>query len=125
MVVNVEAAEKFEKGMKSKILDDDIFWIRVEKMIKMLGPMCNLITELETNKPVIHKVHSAFSNILKTVNEILPNSILTKAEEKDIFRKIRERCEHSIVDNHNAAALLNPSEKGLHLSPVSFIFNSQ
>lgn len=49
MVINSEVAEKFEKGMKTKILDDDIFWIRVEKMITMLSPICELITQLETN----------------------------------------------------------------------------
>lgn len=85
MELNAEAAEKFEKDMKSRILDDDIFWIRVEKMIKMLDPICNLITELETNKLLIHKVYSSFSNILSTLFEILPDSILTKAEENDIF----------------------------------------
>lgn len=84
MELNAEAAEKFEKDMKSRILDD-IFWIRVEKMIKVLGPICNLITELETNKLLIHKVYSSFSNILSTLFEILPDSILTKAEENDIF----------------------------------------
>lgn len=113
MELNAEAAEKFEKDMKFRILDD-IFWIRVEKMIKMLGPICNLITELETYKPVIHKVFSVFSNILSTLVEILPDSILTLAEEKDIFKKVCERFEHSIGGIHKAAALLNPSEKSLH-----------
>lgn len=82
----------------------------MEKIIKMFRPICNLITELETNKPVIHKVNMAFSNIISTLIEILPTSIFTKAEtkaeERDIIKKVRER----IADIHKAATLLDPSE---------------
>lgn len=57
------------------------FWARMEKMITFLTPVCLLITELETNT-------------------LLPDSILTKSEEKDIFKKLEERAEKAVGAIH-------------------------
>lgn len=61
------------------ILDDDIFWVRFEKMIKQqFAPL--FITELETNIPIVHKVYDSFNTIMLKVNQLLPESILNKTE---------------------------------------------
>lgn len=106
-----------QKEIKLKLLDDSVFWVRVDKMIDMLKPIVTWITRLESNACSIHKVHSALQEIEHKLSELLPRSPLTKAEEEKVKEKMSERKTHAVGKIHFAASLLDPSSQGSQLSP--------
>lgn len=107
--------------LKNRLLDDSIFWLRVEKMTLILKPIVDLITKLESNEPLIHIVHTKINELEKLLVELLPQSPLMKAEENRILKKIAERKEFAIGKIHVAASLLDPLNQGCNLSPVEIM----
>ena len=116
--------------LKNRLLDDAIFWVRVEKMINILKPIVDLITKLESNDPLIHLVHDEINNIEAKLTELLPESPLQKAEEQKVLKKVSERKQFALGDIHLAATLLNPSSQGCKLNcdelmdAIQFIYNT-
>ncbi|CAH1112832.1 unnamed protein product [Psylliodes chrysocephalus] len=57
LAVSEEA--EISSEMKRQILNDGVFWVRVEKMV---NPIVELIFALESNTPLIHNVYTKFYN---------------------------------------------------------------
>ena len=62
--------------LKIRILDDAVFWVRVEKMIGILKPIVDLITKLESNVPLIHIVYREINQLQQNLLNLLPESPL-------------------------------------------------
>lgn len=119
LAVSEEA--EISPDMKRQLLDDGVFWIRVEKLAKILVPIVDLITAIETNTPLIHLVYSKFNNLKKTLTQEIPESPLQKTEEKHVLSKLERRIQFSIGPIHLAADLLNPSSQGNNLKPEELL----
>jgi len=98
LAVSVEAVLSSE--LKKRLLDDCVFWVRVEKMVAILKPIVDLITLFESNEPQIHKVVSKFNHLEVTLTEQLPVSPLQKAEEQSIMNKFQQRREFGLGPIH-------------------------
>lgn len=77
--------------LKRRILDDAVFWVRVEKMINILSPIIDLITSFEGNNEMIHKVYVKLKELQETLTSEIPLSPLQKAEENKILQNLTKR----------------------------------
>lgn len=76
--------------MKKRVLDDDVFWVRIEKVVELLNPIVHLITAFESNEPQAHKIAQKFNDLEAVLIEKLPLSPLQSAEENVILTKFKE-----------------------------------
>lgn len=113
LAVNEKA--ELEPSLKRRLLDDGVFWARIEKMIQLLNPIVHLITSIESNEPQIHRVTRKLNELEKIMAVQLPLSPLQKAEEKKILNKFKERKEFGTGPIHLAANLLDPAAQGSDL----------
>ncbi|KAF2888686.1 hypothetical protein ILUMI_17487 [Ignelater luminosus] len=60
LAINDKYQSLIEKRNKTNILDDDIFWKRIESFLKILQPLKKWITVLESDKCRINEVTEAF-----------------------------------------------------------------
>ena len=79
LVVSEKA--KLEPSIKRSLLDDGVFWVRIEKMINLLEPIVDLITEIESNEPQIHRILRKLDDLEKIMGQNLMCSPLQKNEE--------------------------------------------
>lgn len=107
--------------LKRRILDDAVFWVRVEKMINMLSPIIDLITSFEGNNEMIHKVYVKLNELQETLTSEIPLSPLQQAEENKILQNLTKRMKRGISKIHLAGDLLNPSSIGCHLKPEELL----
>lgn len=114
-----ESQLQFE--LKKRLLDDEVFWVRVEKMVYILEPIVKLIICLESNCPQIHLVNKEFNNLENILVEQLPMSPLQKTDEKLILDKFKTRKEFGIGPIHLAAEILNPMMQGGDLKPPDLL----
>lgn len=77
--------------LKRRLLDDSVFWVRVQKMADIFNPIVHLITAIESNTPLIHKVYSKFNELEAKLTEQLPVSPLQKAEEKTVLKQLKKK----------------------------------
>lgn len=107
--------------LKRHILDDAVFWVRVEKMINMLSPIIDLITSFEGNNEMIHKVYVNLNKLQETLTSEIPLSPLQLAEKNKILQNLKKRMKRGISKIHLAGDLLNPSSIGCHLKPEELL----
>lgn len=116
MAVDEEASEVLSKSTKATLLDENVFWIRVQKLCDFFVPLQRWITIFEHNDPQIHKVIECFreiKNIFLQKSTTLP---VLKQEEADLLKIVDKRYEKSVHLIHLAANLLAPSCQGKSLS---------
>ncbi|XP_063222154.1 uncharacterized protein LOC134530835 [Bacillus rossius redtenbacheri] len=111
-----EAKATLTKKMKTRLLDEAVFWVRVEQISNISKPIVSWITILESNDCNIHKVYKAFSEIENKLVDLLPQSSLSASEESCILVKLKSRKANSIRTIHYAATLLDPSTQGHFLT---------
>lgn len=116
LAVNEQAAESLSKELKARILDDNVFWVRVEKLIMILQPIVTLIKKFETDECSIHRVHPEINDLQEKLVNLLPQSPLSKTEESTVLKKTEERRKMALGPIHLAATLLDPSNQGCYLS---------
>ncbi|CAH1107791.1 unnamed protein product [Psylliodes chrysocephalus] len=83
----VSEEEEISSEMKRQILDDGLFWVRVEKMVNILNPIVELITALESNTSLIHNVYTILQETLK---QEMPESPLQQIEKRKSAFKVRK-----------------------------------
>lgn len=121
LVVNEKAQSYLKPEIKKRVLDDDVFWVRVDKMIELMNPIVHLITAFESNKPQVHKIAKKFNELEAILIEKLPSSPLQSAEEKAILAKFQARKEFGVSSIHLAANLLDPAAQGSNLKPIEML----
>lgn len=117
----VSEKAELEPSMKRRLLDDGVFWTRIEKLINLLEPIVHLITAIESNEPQIHKVVRKLDDLEKIIALNLVASPLQQAEEKKITAKFKERKDFGIGDIHLAAFLLDPNMQGSSLDSTQLL----
>lgn len=116
LAVKEEAQGILPDHMKKQILDDDIFWIKVDKFIQLLDPIIKWINILQGNTGLIHRVHTAVSEIKNCLTIYLPESPMSRREEKLIAAAFENRKGSILQPIHSAAAILDPNNQGFRLS---------
>lgn len=102
--------------MKIVLLDDAVFWKRIEKKFNILSPVAKWLTYFETNGDVISRVVECFyeiNNLFLNETRGLP---ISKAEGKKMLDNISSRTQKSLKPIHFAANILEPSIKGKNLT---------
>lgn len=101
----------------TKNILNDIFWDKVEGLLRLLKPIADAITLVESDTPSISRVIKIFGDLEKHFSEYLPISPLSKVEEKEALVMLEKRRNFAITDVHKAANLLDPSSLGADLTP--------
>lgn len=114
LAVNEKA--DLEPALKRKLLDDAVFWSRVESMVALMNPIVHLITSIESNEPQVHRVVRKLNELETVLKGMLPLSPLSKAEEKKVLIKFTKRKDFAIGPIHMAANLLDPKVQGSNLT---------
>jgi len=110
-----EDVGQLPEPMKRK-LRDDIFWVKILKLTNLLEPILQWITRLESNKPTIHFVTQAFSEISKSFNDNLPEAPISKIDQERIIEIFEHRRKFALKPIHLAADILNCSSIGSNIT---------
>lgn len=108
----------FTRNVKQHCLDNDVFWVRLEKTLVVLKPLVKWIILLEgdSNKCKLSQVVEAFNNLNEILTKEVSNLPVSKAEEQNILETFSKRYEMAVKPLHFAANLLDPHYFGEHLS---------
>jgi len=69
--------ELFLKKIKNRILDEEIFWPRIQSVLKILRSVVRDITQLESDKAIISDAIAIFYNLSK----VIENDFIEKNDE--------------------------------------------
>ena len=107
---------KFSKSTKDHILDNDIFWIKLEKIRNILQPIVKWITILEGDQQIFSHVYIAVKEIeccLKSKVNFLP---INSKEETELVSLFEKRKKMLLKPLHLAAYLLDQHFCGIDLT---------
>ncbi|XP_031330393.1 uncharacterized protein LOC116161248 [Photinus pyralis] len=107
---------KLSKTTRHHILDNDVFWIRLEKIKSILEPIVKWITLLEGDSAKMSQVYVAVAEIdacIKTNVKALP---VSSSEEKELITLFEKRKCMMLKPIHLSAYLLDPHYCGQELS---------
>lgn len=121
LVVNEKAQANLKPEIKKRVLDDDVFWVRTEKVTQLMSPIVHLITAFESNEPQVHRIVRKLNELETVLIDKLPSSPLQSAEEKAILSKFQERKKFGVKSLHLAANLLDPAVQGSDLKPIQML----
>lgn len=110
-VINV-----IDQSVKTHLLSDD-FWSKIELLHKILSPMANGITEIQTTRPIISRVVEIFHSLYCDINMINLQDIVKNA----ILQLLENRKSMAIGPVQVAANLLDPYFMGKNLSESEYI----
>lgn len=116
---------KFSRNVKQNCLDDEIFWIKLQKVAVLLTPIVKWITLLEGNMFKISQVVEAFKDIENIFTENIALLPISKSEEKECFSKLEKRKKMAVKPVHYAANLLDPPLTGQSLTGEEHILAMQ
>lgn len=103
--------------LKSLLLSEN-FWEIVNSCVQILGPIVNMLNELQGDDCVIHKVFGAFTELERILYPEIEQSLLFVEEEKSyLMDKTIERKNFALKPVHMAAAKLDPNNQGFELNP--------
>ncbi|CAH0552651.1 unnamed protein product [Brassicogethes aeneus] len=123
---------KFSKNVRDHILENDIFWVRLDKLKGILSPIVKWITVLEGDAARISQVFIAISEIEGYIYKDNVKSLLIKSnEEKELTSLFNKRRDRILKPIHLAAYLLDPSfnqselelNNEQHITAMQFIDN--
>lgn len=121
IVVNEKEKSYLKPEIKKRVLDDDVFWVKIDKVIELMNPIVHLITAFESNEPLVYKIANKFNELEELLIKKLPSSTVQTAEEKGILAKFRVRKEFGVTSLHLAANLLDPAVQGSNLKPIQML----
>jgi hypothetical protein len=116
LAVVEELDRVLDKAVKATILDDSIFWVRVQATHDLIHPIVSWITILEGDDPKLSYVSQAFSEIAKSSLSVVETAPLTRKEEEMVIEAIEKRANMAMRDIHYAANILDPSRLGQDIS---------
>lgn len=106
---------------KSCLLDDAVFWKRLENFLYLLKAIASWIAIFESNVDVISKGAECFDEIKDYINKNGKNLPKTLSEEGVLLRKLDHRIKKIVRPVHCAANLLEPRYKGKHLNDEQLV----
>lgn len=121
LAVNEAVVQNLQKDIKALLLDDDIFWVRLENTQDLLEPIGKWITKIEEDKPNASLVPEIFANLKSVFAEKVPKCPANKVEEKKIMEILIDRQDFCLHKFHLAANILDPHYQGHSLSPEEHV----
>ncbi len=121
LVVKEETAGLISPQYKKMLLDDAIFWVKIEKLHCLLAPIVKWSELLQTDECVVHKVYGAITEIETCLETSLPLCPISKREEEKIMQAFSNRKTYIIKPIHLAAVVLDTSNQGVNLTDVEQI----
>lgn len=116
LAVKEEVEDILSNRVKSMILDDAVFWLRVLKFHDLITPIVKWITLLESDTSRLSLVVESFKELEDHLAKVLPLSPFTKQEEKQLKEAVQKRRDMALQPIHFAANILDPKYNGVHLS---------
>lgn len=107
---------KLSRSTRDHILDNDIFWIQLEKVKTLLEPIVKWITILEGNDHTMSKVFTAVHEIEAILGNTVKLLPIKKNEEKELMVFFEKRKTMLLKPIHLAANLLDPNFCGINLN---------
>lgn len=107
---------KLARAVRDNILDNDIFWVRLDKIHNILQPIVKWITILEGDQDTFSKVLIAVKDIEKCLSSNTPGLPIKSNEENELLASFEKRKTMLLKPIHLAAYLLNPNYFGAELS---------
>lgn len=89
-------------------MDNDIFWVRLEKLQGILKPIIKWITILEDDTARISQVSIALTEIEGYINDNGKSLPIKSNEEKELISLVIKREDLMLKPIHLAAYLLDP-----------------
>ncbi|KAL5236974.1 hypothetical protein ACI65C_004384 [Semiaphis heraclei] len=117
--ISPKAIKYLSKNSSAKILDNDVFWPKVEKPLNILEPISIWIKTLESETSNLSDVVCAFHQIKDKVK----NSV--SVGQLSILSCIEKRRKMATEQIHLAAHLLDPRYKGKYLTKEESVDASQ
>jgi len=121
IAISPKAIKYLSKNSSAKILDNDVFWPKVEKLINILEPISIWIKTLESEASNLSDVVCAFHQI----KEKIKNSVSVSKDLQNILSCIEKRKKMATEQIHLAAHLLDPRYKGKYLTKEESVDASQ
>lgn len=124
-----DVKDRLSSTVRKLLLDEEIFWTRVNVLHTVLSPIAKWTTFFESDKDSISKVFECYYEIRTTIESNITALPILRREEKNIQKIVNLREEKSLRPVHLAANLLDPKFKGKHLSDdqqliaTEFIYN--
>lgn len=109
MAINETTAFLLSRDIKNKLLDENVFWLRIDNLISLLVSIITWWVKFQSNKLAIHKVFSAFKDIKSCLTKRLPVSPIIRNEETRILKSFEEDRHQITVGRkiHLAAIILD------------------
>lgn len=115
-----------------KLVLDDRFWRKVETLHEILKPIVISLTQLETDELIVHNSHTILKTMFAKVESstILSQSLFDARDKKAAIKCIQDRKEKIVKPIMQAAAVLDPTTMGAHLTHdekmdgMEYIYNS-
>jgi hypothetical protein len=104
------------KRLRSSILDEDMFWMYVQKPQELIHPIVKWIFLLESDKTKISTVPQCFKELNDHFTKCLAGSLLAEKERQDVTKSYNKRKDMALKDIHYAAHILDPKFNGECLS---------
>ncbi|KAK3918205.1 Zinc finger BED domain-containing protein 4 [Frankliniella fusca] len=115
-VISVQLKDLISKEVRSDVLDDDGFWVKVKNLHDFLQPLHVAILRVEGDDATLSIVPEVSHDVrTKMQSDLLSNLNLDADEESNVQRAITERLYHCNLEVHFAANLLDPRYKGKKL----------
>lgn len=124
LAIDEEAKPLLSSSSKVSILNE-VFWDEISNLLELLRPFLKWITILEGDSPSMAVVAEVFCDLQQIFTRTVPNSPLTKKEEKKVFEIFENRKTFCLKIIHKAANLLDPRYKGRSLSEEEVIEASE
>ncbi|KAJ8912360.1 hypothetical protein NQ315_014727, partial [Exocentrus adspersus] len=118
-----------DRNIKKYILDEEIFWVQVQKVKEILIPIVKHFTLLESDMPYLSLVIQAFKELHLVFNNLVLHLPIAKKEKENMFTILNKRKTMWINNIHYATNILDPKFRGRdltndeYLSGVEFIEN--
>ncbi|XP_050427716.1 uncharacterized protein LOC126837806 [Adelges cooleyi] len=106
----------FDKVAQKNLLDEDVFWVNVKRLLSILSPISIGITKSESDKARLSEGHAILSKIVKDIKEGMVTYPLTTTKEEKVNSIIVKRKTFCLYPVHSAANLLDPKYKGIDLN---------
>lgn len=98
------------RQLRTRVLDNDVFWPRIEKTLKFLRPFAEAITTVESDEPRLSRVPAIFASLRQHMSLTLSSSPLTKKDEESAANIFDNRETFCKTPLQMAARLLDPTQ---------------
>ena len=101
--------------------NDDVSWVRTDKIIDLIQLIVDMITAFESNEPKIHTIIIKFNNLETVLFEKHLFSTVQSTKENIILTKFKDRKEFGLASIHLESNLLDLATLSRKLKPIEIL----